>query len=302
MAPGRSTQSISGPDGTVFTIRHLESFEDFHRAELIQRDVWGITDNTEIVPKDMLIIAQKSGGLLLGAFNPAGDMIGMLFGFLGRAPDGHWKHCSHMMGVLSDYRKAGVGEALKAFQRQYVLSQGLDLITWTVNPLEGVNASLNFGKLGAVCRHYIPNAYGVMTDALNLGLPSDRFEVEWWIGSPRVEQRLLQKTVGLTLAAFQRCGAQFVNRTIPQSGYRLPGDSNLSLSAPLLLVEVPADFQFIKTLSLNLALEWINQVRLIFETSFENGLVVSEFFSEASSAGRRNFFVLQPGLSNILNP
>ena len=298
---GMPNGTVSASDKVVFTIRHLETFEDFHQAEVIQRDIWGITDYTEIVPKDMLVIAQKSGGLLLGAFNPAGEMLGMLFGFLGRASDGHWKHCSHMMGVLPAFRNVGIGEALKAFQRKFVLSQGLDLITWTVNPLEGVNASLNFGKLGVVCRHYFPNAYGVMTDALNLGLPSDRFEVEWWLDSPRVEQRLDGRSVGPGLADLQRQGAQFVNQTISQNGHRLPGEVNLVLTAPILLVEVPADFQTIKAVSLKLALEWIQQTRSIFETCFEKGYLVSEFISETSTSQRRNYFVLQTDLSRILN-
>ena len=302
MTPIHPSETMPGSDKVVFSIRKLKTFEEFQLAEAIQRDVWGITDNSEIVPKDLLLIVQKSGGLVLGAFNPAGEMLGMLFGFLGRTPDGHWKHCSHMMGVLRDYRSAGIGEALKAFQREIVLSQGLDLITWTVNPLEGVNASLNFGKLGVVCRHYFPNAYGVMTDALNLGLPSDRFEVEWWIGSPRVEQRLLGMSGRPRLADVQRRGAQFVNSTISKNGFRLPGEIDLAMSAPILLVEVPSDFQKIKAFSIDIALDWIKQTREIFETYFEKGFVVSEFISETGTSERRNYFVLQPDLTKILNP
>lgn len=290
----------SNSDHITFSIRKLNTAEDFHRAEIAQREIWGIEDSTEIVPKDLMIIAQKNGGLALGAYNDSNEMIGVLFGFLGRTAEDHWKHCSHMMGVLPAYRRAGVGEALKTRQREFVLKQGVDLITWTVNPLEGVNASLNFGKLGAVCRRYDRNFYGDMADGLNRGLPSDRFEVEWWINCPRVGKRLQQKSARPRLTETQQAGAQLVNSTFMEQGIRLPQDANLTMDAPTLLFEVPPDFQAVKTASMKNALAWIEHARVIFETYFQNDYVVSEFISEPGAGGRRNFFILQRGLSKIL--
>ena len=72
---------------------------------------------------------------------------------------------------------------MKTYQREHVLRQGLDLITWTYNPLLARNAQLNIAKLGAVCTTYLPNLYGPMRDGLNAGLPSDRFQVDWWIAT-----------------------------------------------------------------------------------------------------------------------
>ena len=290
----------SNSDHIIFSIRKLNTAEDFHLAEIAQREIWGIEDSTEIVPKDLMIIAQKNGGLALGAYNDSNEMIGVLFGFLGRTAEDHWKHCSHMMGVLPAYRRIGVGEALKTHQRELVLNQGVDLITWTVNPLEGVNASLNFGKLGAVCRSYDRNFYGDMADGLNRGLPSDRFEVEWWINSPRVEKRLQQKSARPRLAELQQAGVQLVNSTVMEQGIRLPQNVNLMMDAPTLLFEVPADFQAVKTGSMTNALAWIEHTRAIFEAYFHNDYVVSEFISEPGTGERRNFFILQRGLSTIL--
>jgi len=287
-------------NNTAFTIRVLSMTNDFHRAETAQRDIWDIEDNTEIVPKDLMLIAQKSGGLALGAFNESNEMIGLLFGFLGRADDGHWKHCSHMMGVLPVYRHAGIGEALKLHQRKFVLDQGIDLITWTVNPLEGVNASLNFGKLGVVCRHYYRNFYGDMADGLNRGLPSDRFEVEWWINNRRVEKRLQGQATRVRLADVQQAGAHLINSTVTESGMRLPQDIHKT-DASVLLLEVPADFQAVKMSSIKNALAWNEHTRAAFESCFQNGYVVSEFISETGVGERRNFFVLQRDLSAILD-
>ena len=71
-----------------------------------------------------------------------------------------------------------------------MLAQGIELITWTFDPLESRNARFNFHKLGATCDVYLRNLYGAMRDTLNAGLPSDRFQVDWRIASPRVEARL----------------------------------------------------------------------------------------------------------------
>ncbi|MFQ5419765.1 MAG: hypothetical protein ACE5FD_12020 [Anaerolineae bacterium] len=281
------------------TIRMLKTTDDYHQAEAVQRAAWSIQDDTEVVPLHVLLTAQKHGGLVLGAFDEAGEMVGFLFGFLGRAIDGRWKHCSHMMGIVPGQARRGVGGMLKRRQREFALNQGLDLITWTYDPLEGVNAMLNFGKLGVVCRTYIRNLYGDMADDLNQGLPSDRFEVEWWIPSRHVRERLQAGRKVYRLEALAESGAQVVNPTGLKEGLRLPGEANLQLDAPRLLVEAPADIQAIKNASMTLAQDWRLQTRTIFEAYFQAGYWAADFFSEQTGEERRNFYLLcrsVPGL------
>src|SRR6185436_11873728 len=87
------------------------------------------------------------------------------------------KHCSHQLGVLPAYRDQDIGYRLKLAQRDWVNLQGVRLITWTYDPLESRNARLNIARLGAVCRTYRREPYGVMEDTLNAGVPADRFQV-----------------------------------------------------------------------------------------------------------------------------
>ena len=181
------------------TIRPIETHAEYHALEQLQRDVWTLPD-VEVVPLHVLLTAAKNGGLLLGAFDGE-RLVGFVFGFPGLTPEGRLKHCSHMAGVHPDYRDRGLGYSLKLAQREHVLAQGIDLITWTFDPLETRNASLNFHKLGAVCNTYIPNLYGEMRDGLNAGLPSDRFQVDWWIASERVAQRLAEPPLQLPSAS-----------------------------------------------------------------------------------------------------
>ena len=92
-------------------------------------------------------------------------------------------------GCIRIYRDSGIGFALKRAQWQMVRHQDLDHITWTYDPLLSRNAYLNIARLGAVCSTYRRSEYGEMRDGLNVGLPSDRFQVDWWLNSHRVQRR-----------------------------------------------------------------------------------------------------------------
>ena len=195
------------------TIRLIESLDDFHAVEDLSRRVWESTD-LEVVPLHMLTTIAHNGGLVLGAFD--GDrMIGFVLGFLGadeadpkRPAMARLKHCSHQLGVLEEYRDRGVGYQLKLAQRDFVLKQGIRLITWTFDPLESRNARLNVARLGAVCNKCLRNIYGELDDGLNAGLPSDRFQVDWWITSARVKERLFGQRAALVLDSFLSAGGE----------------------------------------------------------------------------------------------
>ncbi|HZY40386.1 MAG TPA: hypothetical protein VFF59_00140, partial [Anaerolineae bacterium] len=193
-----------------FDIRPLRTLDDFRAAEDVQRAAWH-GDELDIVPLHMLLTVAKNGGVLLGAFAPD-QLVGFIFGFIGtgehrfgpEAPAAvKIKHCSHQMGVLPEWQSKGVGYALKVAQREAVRNQGLRLITWTYDPLESKNAHLNIMKLGAVCHTYYRDLYGELRDDLNRGFPTDRFQVDWWIASNRVETRLTRHRPPLTLKHYR---------------------------------------------------------------------------------------------------
>ena len=98
---------------------------------------------------------------------------------------------SHMVGVLPEYRRRAWAE-LKLAQRERALAAGFDLMEWTFDPLQALNAHLNFAKLGVVCEEYAVNLYGESTSALHRGTPTDRLVVQWRLGEPHVERRIEQ--------------------------------------------------------------------------------------------------------------
>jgi predicted GNAT superfamily acetyltransferase len=98
-----------------------------------------------------------------------------------------------MLGVLPEYRNAGVGRQLKLRQRDDALARGIDLIEWTFDPLDLKNAYFNVERLGAVVRRYLRNQYGVSSSVLHGGLPTDRCVAEWWIAKPRVKVEVSER-------------------------------------------------------------------------------------------------------------
>jgi predicted GNAT superfamily acetyltransferase len=280
-------------------IAPLTTIEEYAECERLQQLIWE-SDAVEVVPRHLLITFQRHGGMVLGAFDPSGQLIGFSFGFLGQtAPDNPlaagtpWQHCSHELGVSRAWRGQGVGFQLKLAQREWVMRQGLDLITWTYDPLEMANASLNIGKLGAVCRCYLRDLYGAMPDGLNAHLPSDRFEVAWRLASPRVARRVRDGWHSPPLAGLTQGGAVIVNPAqMGAEGRATPATLN-RLEAPRILIEVPAHFQAVKQQDLGLAKGWRQHTREAFEVYFSLGYTVGDVLLAQVDGARRAYYLLE---------
>ncbi|MBS1252677.1 MAG: hypothetical protein MAG451_01719 [Anaerolineales bacterium] len=286
-------------------VRQLESVDDFRKAEDVQRVAWDMEGDTAMVPAHILITAQKNGGLVLGAFEED-MMVGYLFGFLGQTAEGDVKHCSHMVGVVPRYRSRGIAQALKRRQRQFVLDQGLDLITWTYDPLEGASAHLNIAKLGGICRTYIRDLYGEIKASIYADLPTDRFEVEWWVRSSRVAAHCSENppAPAATLDDVLSQGAAIVNQVELDSD-GLPATLSWEPHRrSTVLVEIPPNFQEIKEANTKLARDWRLLTRALFEEYFEDGYVIVDFISEVRDGQRRSFYVMvrEPALLDSSQP
>lgn len=300
------------------TIKILETRDELVALEELQQLVWP-GDDREIVPAHMLIAAVNHGGLAVGAFAPAAGngaqiLVGFVFGFpcFYPTPDGpRSMHCSHMLGIHPDYRDQGLGFLLKRAQWQMVRHQGLDRIVWTYDPLMSRNAQLNIGKLGAVCNTYQRNVYGEMRDELNAGLPSDRFQVDWWVNSQRVNRRLSKRArPSLDLAHYLAAGSKVINPTqVGPAGWPLPSRELFIPNSPaqvepgekgeaLLLVEIPSDFQGLKQADRELALEWRMHARALFEDLFAQGYLITDFIY-LPGTHPRSFYALSYGESTL---
>jgi len=287
---------------SAWNIRLLESPEEMSLVETLQREVWPGSE-TDIVPAHLLITAVHNGGLVLGAFAHE-NLVGFVFGFPGleSTPDGpRLKHCSHMAGVLPSHRDRGLGFALKRAQWQMVRHQGLDHITWTYDLLLSRNAYLNISRLGAVCSTYRRSEYGEMRDGLNAGLPSDRFQVDWWLNTHRVERRLSRRArPNLTPGGLGRLGVQpLYDLRRSSDGLPRPPEHVPQLEDQLLAAEIPGDFMALKSVDFALARDWRFFAREFFETAFAKGYIVTDFAFEREGAAARGLYILTDGESTL---
>jgi predicted GNAT superfamily acetyltransferase len=245
-------------------VRLVRSHDEFAACEAISRDIWGAAERN-VVPRELLLTMQHNGGLVHGAFLPQGRLVGFCFAFAGKR-DGQLRLCSHQLGVIPEFRGSGVGIALKRAQREDAIRLGYELVSWTFDPLEARNAYINLHRLGAIARLYDRNHYGEMEDELNRGLPSDRFEAEWWLRPPKPAALEDSPIVILRMGAD---GAPI--RELGELGARAT-----------VLIEVPLDFQAVKRSSLELALRWRMESRAAFEAALRAGLVAVDFRREGA--------------------
>ncbi len=258
------SRSVEAPTpGTSIHIEDVSDAEQLRALDNIQVLVWG-TGPRDIVPVHVLHVVASTGGIVIVAYDRA-TPIGFAFGFLARH-NGHLYHASHMLGIHPEYQGQGIGAALKWAQRDRALSQGLDLMTWTFDPLEARNAYFNLHKLGAVSRSYKHNVYGELDDNLNRGLPSDRLIVEWWL-----------REVSPNRVAPAPNGDQSEATILAD----VEGQPSLTLDhgseARTLRIDAPRDIQRLKRESPEIALEWRLSQRTALDWALERGYVVRDF-------------------------
>src|SRR6202165_5340062 len=260
-SPSRDVASVelSPPrDRAPVEIRLVRTHDEFAACEAMSRDIWGAAERN-VVPRELLLTMQHNGGLVHGAFLPAGRLVGFCFGFLGMR-DGPLRLCSHQLGVLPEFRGSGIGIALKQAQRYDALRRGYELVTWTFDPLEARNAYINLHCLGCVPRLYDRDHYGTMEDELNRGLPTDRFEAEWWL-------RRAKPVAAAEPQVLVRVGT---------GGEPVRGHLDLSARRAV-LISVPPDFQAVKRARPELAMRWRMETRAAFEVALAAGLIAVDF-------------------------
>jgi len=246
------------------TYRDLTTLPELAAVVELERRVWG-PGYEEVVPVPILAVTVKRGGILMGAFEDE-RMIGFVYS-LPAVKNGKPTQWSHMLGVVEEHRRAGVGHRLKLLQRERALSTGFDLIEWTYDPLQALNAHLNFGKLGVIVLEYQENIYGESSSPLHKGNPTDRFVAEWRVRDPHVERRL-KGSPGLPLGPGEIAGAPSANQTQTAGGWLVCGDIDLSLETPWVVVSIPVGFSEMLVRAPDLALAWRMATRRIFTTYF----------------------------------
>ncbi len=237
----------------ALTIGH-PSYEEAEAIRQLQQKIWG-SPPEYLYPVDMHSVDFPLGTTLVARVDDA--VAGFLFGFYkagGPTLPSDWQARWHgdlriesqVMGVLPEHRGLRIGYLLKRVQAEQALAEGIGIIHWTVDPLQYPNAALNFGLLRAVAFNFTPDYYAFRNE-LNRG-PASRFSLTWLIGSSRVQSKPLHDARSAILPLAQHPEIIRVNR-----GWQ---EADFSATAPMLAIEIPADWTGLQRQNPAEALEW----------------------------------------------
>jgi predicted GNAT superfamily acetyltransferase len=255
-------------------IRTISTIGEMHEVEELQRAVWQVPD-IEIVPNTQLVAAVKAGGVLLGAFDGE-KMVGFVYGFVS-FEKGQMAHHSHMLAVLDDYRNHHLGEKLKRAQADFVLKQGISIMSWTFDPLQSLNAYFNFNKLGVVSNTYFVDFYGDNAPSFLHQNSTDRLWVFWNLQDEKAD-----------FAGDSENVKRLVQLGENQTPQIFPFAENEYLA-----IEIPTNINTLQEENLELAVEWRRATRQAFIKAFEKEYLASNFYRKNRDGQEYGVYLLK---------
>ena len=182
---------------------HLDMLHSDEQVDAATRLLWRVwnaktpAERSAVIDRTLLRTLCHTQNYVVGAYRED-RLIGCTVGFFGsrspaRSPNSLY---SFISGVDQAQSNRGIGYAMKRHQRTWALERGIEMITWTFDPLVARNVYFNLCKLGADVVAYKPDFYGRLDDGLNTNQKTDRLLVEWDLRDSWVEQAMLDEHGG----------------------------------------------------------------------------------------------------------
>ena len=287
---GRTDPERFAPPDVV--VRPPATLDEFRACVELQRETWG-AGFEECVPAAILKVSGRIGGVIAGAFDGGGRLLGFVFGLTG-LDRGRLVHWSHMLAVRPEWRDRGLGRRLKLYQREAVARLGVEAIYWTFDPLVARNAHLNLNRLGARVVEYVEDMYGPTGSHLHAGLGTDRLVIEWPVrGVEAAGERALDGPAPGAAGA----AAASARVTVDEPLGVLPvvngmdwGGPEAEQVPPAIRIEVPADVVAEEAAEPGSGGRWRQATRRAFQGAFARGYRVRRFYRDPATG--RCFYVL----------
>ena len=230
----------------------------------LQRRFWDSTED-ELYPTDIHSVKFRLATSLVASCEE--KVVGFLFGFYkfgGPALPALWEQRtngglrveSQLLGVLSEYRNHGIAFYLKKTQAEIALLNNIDIINWTVDPLQFNNAVLNFGKLKATAFNFYRGYYD-FNNVLNR-VPASRFGITWLPNTERVKKALRETSSSiLQIPEMGNKAIQKVNIGTDQLRFNARSSK--------IAIELPENWTRLQAEDRNLAIKWRDTTDRLFE-------------------------------------
>lgn len=265
-------------------IREIEEIAEMRAVEELQKEVWGVPD-LDVVPYTHLVAAKEAGGVLIGAFDGE-TVVGFVYGFPS-FERGQLAHHSHMLAVKPAYRNFDLGRRLKLAQREHVIAQGIDLMSWTFDPLQSLNAYFNFSKLGVIADRYLVDFYGPDAASFLHQTGTDRLWVSWFVSSDDVQRRIR----GISEDRHLDDSVPLVQVEADDSPQR--NDLAEGLKHDYVSIEIPADIDSLQQRNPETAFRWRQETRWAFTEAINAGYFVAAFVRSTRGEKRIGKYLLK---------
>lgn len=242
------------------------------QAQDLQRQVWNVENKAFLYPHDLYHPESGLATRLVATEN--GEVIGFLFGFYGIGKQwfgsekgfqkGRWLE-SQLMGVSSEHRRKGIGKSLKLLQRELAQQEGIEVVHWTVDPLQVGNAQLNMNTLGGVAVQHYRNYYMFRNDLNRVA--ASRIGISWLVNSPRVEKHVQGHNVDFDFSSLAANSTTELVRPVvaDNAGIHTFDTANWQPQGESVLFEIPNDWNTVQREDIEQAEAWRETTDDLFE-------------------------------------
>lgn len=261
----------------LMEIRLIHSSKELLEVVAVEQAAWGFNDLLESTPPHVMQASNEVGGMVLGAFEHE-ELLGFCYTIPAFDKTLKAYHHLHSLGIMPHVRDQQIGFKLLRAHQNISLEMGIAKITWTFDPLESRNANLYMKKIGAIIETpYIANMYGSnVLGGINAGIPADRLIATWHLDAPEIKEHV--KTASSLEALTSAYPVLKPEATVfPESPF---------------LIEIPGDFQKIKSINLDEALLIRLEIREALTKVLSSHRKLIHFYS-IGDENRRNFYLVE---------